>query len=278
MAPKRMFTPSKNALHSRVASSSPSTNYTPSHVRFCDEKACMDFLENFSRRDIHFKCQVVLLDFSDTDIPTVIYNRSWESLCGILVTCPSMIIQEFYSNMHRFDYLVHHFITCVRGTCIIVTSNLIFEVLHILRVAHPDDLGCDHLKIVSKDKLSSLFCETPSSWDNHQNTPCSGFAKGPRFLNIVMTFVLHPLSHYNSITEPRARFLLSLLEGLTIDFPFYFIVSLIEVYKDSATCDKLIFPSTIMRILRYASVSYPESTYFLVMCAIVAAIVQRSKA
>ena len=95
---------------------------------------------------------------------------------------------------------------------------------------------------------------------------------------MVMTFVLHPLSHYNSITEPRARFLLSLLEGLTIDFPFYFIVSLIDVYKDSATRDKLIFLSTITRILCYASVSYPKSTYFLVMCAIDAAIIRRSKA
>ena len=58
---------------------------------------------------------------------------------------------------------------------------------------------------------------------------------------MVMTFVLHHLSHYNSITESRARFLLSLLEGLIIDFPSYFIVSLIDVYKDSVTCDKLIF-------------------------------------
>ena len=70
---------------------------------------------------------------------------------------------------------------------------------------------------MSKDELLSLFCETPSSWGDRQNTLCSGFAKGLRFLNMVMTFVLHPLSHYNSITEPYARFLLSLLEGLIID-------------------------------------------------------------
>ena len=44
-----------------------------------------------------------------------------------------------------------------------------------------------------------------------------------KFLDSLMTFVLHPLSHYNSITEPRARFLLSLLEHLTIDFPSHFI-------------------------------------------------------
>ena len=44
-------------------------------------------------------------------------------------------------------------------------------------------------------------------------------------MNMVMNFVLHPLSHYNSITEPRARFFLSLLEHLTIDFPSHFILS-----------------------------------------------------
>ena len=70
---------------------------------------------------------------------------------------------------------------------------------------------------------------------------CSGFTKSPMFLNMAMTFVLHPLSHYNSITKPRARFLLSLLKGLTIDFPSHFILSLIDVYKDTTTCDKLIF-------------------------------------
>ena len=76
---------------------------------------------------------------------------------------------------------------------------------------------------------------------------------------MVMTFSLHPLSHYNSITKPRARFLLSLLGGLTIDFPFHFILSLIDVYKDTATHDKLNFPFAIMRILYNAFVSYPES-------------------
>ena len=58
---------------------------------------------------------------------------------------------------------------------------------------------------------------------------------------MVMTFVLHPLSHYNSITEPRARFLLSLLEHLTIDFPSHFILSIIDVHLDSVSRDKLIF-------------------------------------
>ena len=75
MAPKRKSTPSQNPFCSAAASSSPSVNSTPSHVQFCDEKARTDFSENFSRRDIHSECQVVLLNFSDTEVPTVIYKR-----------------------------------------------------------------------------------------------------------------------------------------------------------------------------------------------------------
>ena len=77
-------------------------------------------------------------------------------------------------------------------------------------------------------------------------------------MNMVMTFFLHPLSYYNSITEPRAQFLLSLLEHLTIDFPSHFIFSIIDVFRDMATRDKLIFPSAITRILRHFSIPFPS--------------------
>ena len=148
-------------------------------------------------------CSVKL---SNTDLPTVIYSKGWESLYDIPVTCPSVIIHEFYSNIHGIDTLVPHFFSRVRGTHIVVTLEIVFEVLHIPRIAHPDYPGCECLRTVSKDKLLSHFCETPSSWGDCQNTFCLNFAKDPRFLNTVMTFVFHPLSHYNSIIEPYARF------------------------------------------------------------------------
>ena len=96
-------------------------------------------------------------------------------------------------------------------------------------------------------------------------------------MNMVMTFVLYPLSHYNSIIEPRARFLLSLLENLTIDFPSHFILSLIDVYRDTATRDKLIFPSAITRILCHFSIPFPSFDYFPVMCAIDYATVKQNE-
>ena len=137
--------------------------------------------------------------------------------------------------MHEFDTSVPHFFSRIRGIRIVVTPDIVSEVLHVPRVAHPDYPDCGHLRTVSKDELSSLFCETPSSWGDHQNTLCSAFAKGLRILNMVMTFVLHPLSHYNTIIEPRAQFLLSLIKDLSIDFPSHFILSLIDVYKDTVT-------------------------------------------
>ena len=124
-----------------------------------------------------------------------------------------------------FWYFHTLFVTQIQGTRIVVTPKLISEVLIILRVSHPDYPTCPHLRTMSKDKLLSLFCETPSSWGECQNTLCLGFVKGPRFLNMEMTFVLHHLSHYNSITEPCAHFLLSLIEDLTIDLPSHFILS-----------------------------------------------------
>ena len=180
--------------------------------------------------------------------------------------------------MHRFDYSIPHFITSIRGICIVVTLKLISNVLHVPRVSHLDYLDCPCLRTMSKDKLSCLFCETPSSWGDHQNTPCSGFAKGPRFLNMVMTFVLHPLAHYNSITEPRARFFLALIEDLTIDFTSHFILSLIDVYRDTATRDKLIFPFAITRIVRHSFVPYPKSSHFSIMDAISAVSIRQSEA
>ena len=179
--------------------------------------------------------------------------------------------------MHGFDYFVPNFITRVRGTRIVVIPDLISKVLHIPRVEFADYVGCPRLRTVSKDELMSLFCETPSSLGECQNTPCLGIVKGLSFLNMVMTFVLHPLSHYNSIAEPRARFLLSLLEGFTIDFPSHFILSVIDIYKDTMTHDKLIFPSTITRILHHASISYPESPHFSIMCTIDIVAVKWSK-
>ena len=126
--------------------------------------------------------------------------------------------------------------------------------------------------------MISTFCECPSNWGDRQFTPCKAFAKGPKFINMVMTFVLHPFFHYNSIIESRAQFLLSLLEHLTIDFSSHFILSIIDVCRDMTTRDKLIFLSAITRILCHFFVPFPSSDHCFVMCVIDAATIKSSEA
>ena len=104
------------------------------------------------------------MNFADTDLPTVIHSRGWESLCDVPVTCPSMLIQEFYSNMHRFDFLVPFFSTRVRGTCIVVIPQLVANVLHVPRVEHLDYPGYERLRTMSKDEMISAFYEHPVDW------------------------------------------------------------------------------------------------------------------
>ena len=159
-----------------------------------------------------------------------------------------------------------------------VTLQLVVDVLRVPRIEFPDYPDYECLRTVSRDALMSAFCERPSAWGKRLFTPCRPFSKSPRFMNMVMTFVLYPLSHYNSITEPYAQFLLSLLEHLTIDFPSHFILSIIDVHLDSASRDKLIFPSAITRILCHFSIPFPFSDHFTVMCTTDYATVKRSEA
>ena len=100
MAPKCKSTPARNLLCFGASSSSDSA---PIFLRFHDDDAHRAFLKNFSKRGIHSECQVILANFADTDLSDVIHSRGWESLYDVLVTCPSMLIQEFYSNMHGID-------------------------------------------------------------------------------------------------------------------------------------------------------------------------------
>ena len=180
--------------------------------------------------------------------------------------------------MHGIDCSIPLFFTRVWGTCIPVTPQLVANVLQVPRVEFPDYPGFERLWIVSKNELKSVFCERPSKWGERQFIYCSAFAKGSWFLNMVMTFALYPFSHYNSIIEPHARFLLSLLKHLTIDFSSHFIFSIIDVHLDSASRDKLIFHSTITRILRHFSVPLLVSNHFTHIYAIDAATIKSSEA
>ena len=110
--------------------------------------------------------------------------------------------------MHGIDSFVPLFHTRVRGMRIVVTPELVSDVLHVLKVEHPDYLRYERLRTMSKDEMISAFCEHLSNWSDCQFTPCKAFAKGPRFLNMVMTFFCtHSL-------------IITLSQSLVLDFCF----------------------------------------------------------
>ena len=108
------------------------------------------------------------MDFADTDLPTVIHSREWESLCDVPVTCPFVLIQEFYSNMHEIDRSVPLFFSHIRGTRIPITSQLIANVFRVHRIEFSDYPNCE------RDELMAAFCERSFDWGKCQFTPHVG--------------------------------------------------------------------------------------------------------
>ena len=105
----------------------------------------------------------MLFRSADTDLPSVIHSRGWKSLCDVPITCPLVLIQEFYFNMHRIDRSVPLFFTPIQGMHIPVTPQLVTDVLRIPRIKFPDYPSCKHLRTVSRDELMSSFCERPTA-------------------------------------------------------------------------------------------------------------------
>jgi len=109
--------------------------------------------------------------------------------------------------MHAINTFVPRFTTAFHGTHIVVTPVLISKVLCVPKVDHPDYPSHERLSSISRDKLALLFCEKAMLWGGSLNFSTTEFAKGLRILNMVMTFVLTPQSHYNTVTKPHACFL-----------------------------------------------------------------------
>ena len=66
--------------------------------------------------------------------------------------------------MHGFDFSVPLFSTQDQGMRIVVTPQLVTNVLHVPRVELLDHYGCERLRTVFKDEMISAFCEHPADW------------------------------------------------------------------------------------------------------------------
>ena len=66
--------------------------------------------------------------------------------------------------MHGIDSSVPLFHTHIRVMRIVVTPELVSDVLRVPRIEYPDYPGYEHLRTVSKDEMISTFYECPSDW------------------------------------------------------------------------------------------------------------------
>ena len=64
--------------------------------------------------------------------------------------------------MHEIDRLVPLFFIYVQGMHILVTPQLVTDVLQVPRIEFPDYPSCECLQTVSKDELMAAFYERPS--------------------------------------------------------------------------------------------------------------------
>ena len=90
-------------------------------------------------------------------------SRGWEFLCERPVTYPSMFIKSF-APIYKMSILLylgslHKF----HVTCIVVTPELISDVLQVPRVDSPNYLASLVLRALSRDVLASRFCEISMS-------------------------------------------------------------------------------------------------------------------
>ena len=120
MAPKRKSTPTWNPLHFGASSSSDSA---PLSLQFRDDDAYKAYSENFSRWGVHLEHQVILADFADTDLPTVIHSREWESLCDVSVTCPLVHARDWSFNTSFLHSCLRYVYSCHIAVCYGCTSG-----------------------------------------------------------------------------------------------------------------------------------------------------------
>ena len=61
--------------------------------------------------------------------------------------------------MHRIDRSIPLFFTRVQGTRILVTPQLVRDVLRVPKIKFPNYPSCERLRTVSRDELMSSFYE-----------------------------------------------------------------------------------------------------------------------
>ena len=178
-------------------------------------------------------------------------SRGWLSICSDLVSPPTTIIREFYSNMSiHFVATGGHFLTTwiKGGDEYRITKKVMVDALTVPTVYHPTYPYTDPPFL---SDVMSLLCGKPMTWEDEPRLESSELNEENYLLfRIACNSICH-ISHIHMITIYRCIFLYALVTSASMCLPSLFIQTIANVNRNTFKKHDLFFPVSIIRILEY---------------------------
>jgi hypothetical protein len=109
------------------------------------------------------------------------------------------------------------------------------------------------------DVMISHFCGKPMAWGSSKTITTKSFTDESHMYNLIMCFNLFSLSHRNTITKARAKFLYAFMTKVSIDLSSIICKSLIEMHKYENKMSHLIYPCLITRLFTHLKITIPSN-------------------
>uniref|UniRef100_A0A2N9ERH9 Putative plant transposon protein domain-containing protein n=1 Tax=Fagus sylvatica TaxID=28930 RepID=A0A2N9ERH9_FAGSY len=110
------------------------------------------------------------------------------------------------------------------------------------------------------DTIMSYFSEETIAWGSSSKCGSQSFTAKTRVFNLIMSFNILPLSHWNTLSKSRARFLYAFMKGVSIDLPSVICREMIEMHHCKDTASLLNYPCLITRLFTYLEITLPSGT------------------
>jgi hypothetical protein len=179
---------------------------------------------------------------------------------GHPTSIPNSCILEFYSNFINIDANKNEFDVYFRKKkkmyyiCpdVVATAFMLPRVFEPRYSLNPNSTPTD-------DAMISHFCGKTMAWDSSNKAGTHYYTCETRAYNLIMCFNLLPLSHRNTISKVRVKFLYAFMTGVSIDLPSVICNSLIEMHQCQDKTSHLIHPSPITRLHTYLKITIPST-------------------
>ena len=121
---------------------------------------------------------------------------------------------------------------------------MVVTAFKLLRVCNPE-YPFSHMSTLTNDVMMTHFCSKPMAWGFSKTITIKSFTDESRMYNLIMCFNLLLLSHRNTITQARAKFLYAFITKVSIDLPSVICKSFIEIHECEDKMSYLIYPCLI---------------------------------